>query len=1192
MADFKGVKASRELANYFSLLSSELKRAYKVANAARIKGYDPVDSVEIPLAENMAERVEGLISAVIPQIKGKGVIQRIQELEKRYGALAWEVAFKIAEEVAEQKFCKFPSFKEALEAGIRTGFAYHTVGIVSAPLEGFVELNFKKRRDGGEYIAIKYAGPVRGAGGTAAAFSVMLTDYLRQHFKIGAYDPSEEELNRFYTELQDYHERVTNLQYNPSREEVLFLVKHIPVEIDGDPTERIEVSNHKDLDRVETNRIRSGLCLVLSMVALKAPKLLKRSSSLRDIDFRWSFLEEFVKIQKRIKAKGKGTDKDKLSPNTTFIADLVAGRPVLAYPMRKGGFRLRYGRTRMSGLSSAAVHPATMVVLNDFVATATQLKVERPGKAAAITPCDSIEGPVVKLRNGSVVRLESEDSARKVRNEIAEILFLGDILFNYGDFSENNHLLVPPGYCEEWWVKELEKAAVSQLGTLDIERMHSHSSIPVSVLSNLLANPLEAPIGGEEAFTLSKAFTVPLHPRYTYHWREITPSDVMGLIRWLREGEFLEEEGRLKKLILPFRDEEEYARRKRSIELIGLPHFFAEREKVVIYLDDAFAFSHTLGVSSSIEAESSLEKASRFTEEHSDADALALLSHLSGVKIRDKSGIFIGARMGRPEKAKERELTGSPNVLFPVGEEGGRLRSFQAAMEKGQVKGDFSVYYCKHCDARVVYSVCPFCGRRTERLYFCQSCGPIKTPVCEKHGPAKPSANLPVDISMYYNSALKILGVKSPELVKGVRGTSNREHKPEHIAKGILRAIHHVHVNKDGTVRYDMSEIPITHFRPSEIGVDIEKLRELGYTHDFKGQPLTSENQLVELYPQDIILPAFTEALDEAADIVLKRIASFVDDELEKLYKLKPYYNVKSRRDIIGHLVIGLAPHISAGMIGRVIGFSSTQGCLAHPLWHAALRRDCDGDEAGVILLMDALLNFSKMYLPDKRGSKTMDAPLVLTYLLNPAEVDDMVHGMDVVSSYPLEFYEAALSFKMPSEVKIEQLKSRLGTEGQYEGIGFTHPLSSINLGVRCSAYKTLPSMQEKLEGQMKLANLIRAVDSEDVATLVIEKHFIKDIKGNLRKFSQQQFRCVVCNEKYRRPPLAGRCSKCGGKIIFTISEGSIIKYLEPSLKLAEDYGVSVYLKQTLELTKMRVESVLGKEKEKQEGLSSFFKKS
>jgi len=381
----------------------------------------------------------------------------------------------------------------------------------------------------------------------------------------------------------------------------------------------------------------------------------------------------------------------------------------------------------------------------------------------------------------------------------------------------------------------------------------------------------------------------------------------------------------------------------------------------------------------------------------------------------------------------------------------------------------------------------------------------------------------------------------------------------------------------------------MTHFKPKEIGTSVEKLKKIGYTHDMDGNPLESSGQTIELKPQDIILPAALDGTDEAADDVLFRVSKFIDELLTNFYGLEPYYNFSDKSDVVGGLVIGLAPHISAGMIGRIIGFSETQACFAHPLWHAALRRDCDGDECCVSLLMDGLLNFSRQFLPDRRGSRTMDSPLVLTSKLNPSEVDDMVHGLDVVGAYPLEFYNAAQEMKNTWEIKIEQLGQRLSTELQYEKIKFTHQVSSMNIGVKCSAYKTLPSMEEKLKGQMEIAERIRAVDEGDVARLVIEKHFLRDIRGNLRKFSQQEFRCVKCNSKYRRPPLTGKCTKCSGRLLFTVSEGSILKYLEPSISLANKYHISTYLKQTLELTKVRVEGVFGKDAEKQTGLGSWF---
>ena len=50
-----------------------------------------------------------------------------------------------------------------------------------------------------------------------------------------------------------------------------------------------------------------------------------------------------------------------------------------------------------------------------------------------------------------------------------------------------------------------------------------------------------------------------------------------------------------------------------------------------------------------------------------------------------------------------------------------------------------------------------------------------------------------------------------------------------------------------------------------------------------------------------------------------------------------------------------------------------------------------------------------------------------------------------------------------------------------------------------------------------------------------------------------------------------------------------MIKYLEPTISLAEAYDISPYLKQTVHLLKCHVESVFGKDKEKQEGLGRWF---
>jgi DNA polymerase II large subunit len=1173
------IVASKEMKKYFEGIDNNVKIAYSVAKKARGKGYDPEDDVGIPVAKNMAERVEGLISTVAPQIEHSGLSKRIKELEKEFGELDWRVALTISLEVAQEKICKFQNSLQAIETGIRVGIAYLTLGIVASPIEGFVELRLKKRRDLKEYFCLMYSGPIRSAGGTAAAASVIVADYIRKALGYEKYDPSPEEIKRMSTELYDYHERVTNLQYLPSTEEIEFLIANLPVQIDGDPSEEEEVSQYKDLPRIDTNRIRSGPCLVIGEgIAQKAPKLWKQIGKWGKV-FKledWLFLEKFISLQKKIKAKDKIRETTKVAPIYTYIEDLVAGRPVLTHPLRAGGFRLRYGRSRVSGYSSASIHPALTYALSNYIAIGTQLKVERPGKATALSCCDAIEPPIVKLKNGDVLRLESIKEAKSRVSDIKEILFLGDILFSYGDFFNRAHQLLPAGYCEEWWVQELEKATVNTFGTLDIDKLADLTSISAEALELLLKEPLKERLTPRAAIQLSKKLNIPLYPYYTYHWGLIHPEDLLKLVTWLNNSKVVLEEDKAQKIILPFDKE-----KKRILEMIGLPHKLINNEYVIIEKDDALVLEEIFGPTKGS------EKIKIISENHGKS-TLEIINLMSPIKIRDKSGYFIGARMGRPEKAKMRKLAGSPHVLFPVGEEGGKLRCFQTALEAKEINAEFPLYNCEHCRRQTVFSICEICSKKTRKLYFCSVCGVIQEQECQ-HGIAKTFSKRKIDIGDIFEKVKARIKEKNlPDLIKGVRGTSNKDHFPEHLAKGILRAKHDVYVNKDGTTRYDMTQLAITHFKPKEIQTSVEKLKELGYQRDIRGQELKNPDQVLELKPQDIILPACDESPEEGADKTLFRLANFIDDLLVRFYDLKPFYKLKSAQDLAGNLVVALAPHTSAGIVARIIGFSKTQGFFAHPLIHAATRRDCDGDEASVTLLLDVLLNFSRQFLPNNRGA-TQDAPLVLTSSLIPAEVDDMVFDIDICKRYPLEFYEACLQYKLPWEVEIEQLGKRLNKEGQYENFGFTHDVEDINLGVRCSSYKTLPSMEDKLKGQMDLAEKIRAVDTSDVARLVIEKHFIRDIKGNLRKFSQQIFRCVNCNQKFRRPPLIGKCTKCGGKIIFTISEGSIVKYLEPAISLAQKYDLPSYLKQTLELTKRRVEGIFGKEKEKQIALGQWF---
>lgn len=1142
---------------YFDELEKQVKQNYTMAGRARQQGLDPANEVEVPLANSLAERVIGLVSVLYPQIYDQRIVARILVLEKEYGSLDPAVALTIAAEVAKEKFCKFQNHLEAVEAGIRVAIGYLTLGYVSSPIEGFIQLKLKKTATGEDYFAPYYSGPIRSAGGTEAAFSLVVVDYLRELFGYAVYDPSEDEIKRGVHECYEYHERITNLQYLPSEQEIAFLMQHLPVQLTGDPSEDREVYNYKDLPRIETNFIRSGFALVLGEgMAQKAPKVLKRIMRLKQQGFQlsgWEWLEEFVVLQKKIK-EGKERN-DGSRGGATYMQDLVAGRPVFAHPSESGAFRLRYGRCRNTGYSTLALHPATMGITNNFIAVGTQLKIEKPTKGCTIASCDQLDGPIVKLKDGSVKKLQTLEEAERLYSEVQEIIYLGDILVPFGDFLNRNHILEKAGYVEQYWLSELH--------------VLGGNSILIPTF--------------EHAVALSQQYKIALHPSYTYYWREISYDLLLGLVDWVAHAEV-----RAGKLALPYSplERERFIKGKRALELLGCEHVVAT-EHVLLSDTNSKAFLLQLGIEKVEELKTGIEKTIQKLKEQ---PVLELISFLCPYPLRDKSGTFIGARMGRPEKAKLRKLTGSPHVLFPVGGEGGRLRSVQAAAEIGSVLAEFPEYQCSVCKQQTIYRQCERCKGSCVRLYYCRECMQSSPLKCTEHA-SFDFREKRIDMQHYWEHAKKLTGLRTedlPVVVKGVRGTSNKDHSSEHLGKGLLRAKHNLHVNKDGTIRYDMTEMPLTHFRPLEIGTSVMRLRELGYEFDVYGENLEREEQLLEIFPHDIILPSCPRSPDERADQVFFEVAQFVDNELERLYKLPTYLNLTKKEDLPGMLVACMAPHTSSAVVGRIIGFSKVQALLASPYLHAAMRRDCDGDEAAVMLLMDLLLNFSRKFLPSHRGG-TQDAPLVLNMRIRANEVDDMIFDVDVSKEIPLALYQAAERHLHPGEVTMEQVKGRLGTDREFSGLWFSYDTSNINAAPLCSSYKILPTMRDKVSEMMRLCGKIRAVEPSDVARLVIERHFIRDTRGNLRKFSQQGFRCAGCNEKYRRPPLTGKCLRCGGKLIFTISEGSILKYMQPALDLARTFQVSPYLLESLELTQMYIESIFGRDKEKQEALGRWF---
>ena len=1132
--------------DYFERLESETLKLYEIANEARSKGFDVELETEIPLAKDLAERVEGLVGP-------KGIAKRIKELEKDMSRE--EVAFEIAAEIASQEStetgAKLEAEKQAFaDQGLRTALAILTEGVVAAPLEGISGVKIKSNADGSKYVAVYFAGPIRSAGGTAAALSVLLGDKIRVATGLDRFKPTDDEIERYVEEVELYESEVTNLQYSPTPEEVRLAARSIPVEVSGEPTDQIEVS-HRDLPRVETNNIRGGALLAMvEGVIQKSKKILKIAHTLKLES--WEFLAEYAKGVGPAKEEDSSQasdeevieeiddniiDKDELFEHSKYAHDIIGGRPVLGYPSEKGGFRLRYGRSRNTGLATMGVHPATMELL-EFLAVGTQLKIERPGKGNCVVPVDSIEGPTVKLKSGEVRRLDSIADARAVKGKVVEILFLGDMLVAFGEFLRNNQPMLGSCWCEEWWIETIRNS----------EKYQSFSDVEKEEfgLNSLQTKKFTV----EEAFKITEDFNVPLHPEYTYYYNDISIKDLVDLSQWLdTKRDYLENgypNGEDLELDLSYQ--------KRILEVMGLCHRLVDG-KVIIDKNHAYSLLKTING----------DYSKYLADEYYKKKVVDIINENIDFEIKDKAPCYIGTRVGRPEKSKERLMRPAPHVLFPIGNNGGNRRLVAEAAKKKKIKVEFARRECTNpdCKSTSFQAICPQCGSPT---------------VIGASGPKE------INLAYMLSKASNNVGVRKVDEVKGVVGLISEDKLPEPLEKGILRAKNGVFTFKEGTIRHDSTDLPLTHFIPSEIGVTVPKLLEMGYTKDCYGQDIVSENQIIELKVQDIVVS------DNCGEYLVG-VANFVDDLLERYYGMERFYNVKDKSDLIGHLIAGLAPHTSAGVLGRIVGFTRALGCYAHPYFHSAKRRNCDSDEDSVLLLLDALINFSKSYLPSTRGG-SMDAPLVLSTRIDPEEIDDESHNLDIFERFPLEFFERSQEPLKPADMLdlVDNVEMHLGTDRQYHDLMFSHHTSSIHAGPKVCLYKRLGSMKEKVEAQIHLAELIRAVDQRGVVEGVLSSHFLPDIMGNSRAFSKQKVRCPKCGAKYRRMPLTGKC-KCGGDLILSVSKGSVVKYLEISQNLVNRYPVSHYLEQRLEIQEFGINSLFESDKSKQSSLDVFFGK-
>jgi len=1355
-----GVDVARleaEMVAYHEWLDERADEAYIIAEKARNKGYDHKEYVEIPRAADLAGRTEKLL---IEHLDGYEVADDIRVMLAEHDRETTSIM--MAQSVARGFREKGYDLVTAIDVGLRVGLAILTEAVLVAPLEGISEVRLLNNVDGSQFVSVHFAGPIRAAGGTAQALAVLIADMIRRDLNVGHYQPTDPEVERVKEEFGLYR---GNLQYRPSPAEIDEIVRACPVMINGESTEKIECAGYGRVRNIDEPRIRGGVLLVIGEgLCLKAPKIQKHTERL-DIPG-WDFITKFAERGKEKDSEGTGPvfKSRKVPQITKFMKDIIAGRPVFGAPLEAGGFRLRYGRARPSGLAAASTNTASMLAMDDFITIGTQMKIERPGKACAITPSDNTEGPWVVLRDGRFLRLDDAPSFALIRSKVGAVWDNGELVLGYGEFMENNKNLVPAGYCDDWWASDLleelhdETTVADALGIMEIERTQAPTGVPG-------VHPEDAPDPDaqfhnrrhwhnylrqlrptwDQAKRISQRYKTSLPPPHN-PWFLDLPLEWVPNVLTLLDGASIEAQGTMKfgtteaeKGLQAYpRPEGNQLRivngvegwshaamdvlRPESIEdvevhtipgpdmrplpslfggetpeawtlvqhgfakgaamILGLAHhhdgddliltsgwpavlegfgYSFEGEKPLRIVDARARFmarieelrdAHVtlvaerqrqselksaratvriaaetdarqrgLGITETDQVGREAAKevpdpgpddperylAAQINEDDHDVDGIMIqVRKISDLRWEHSAPVRIGCRMGRPEKAAPRVMNPMTHALFPIDLTGGNQRLMSIAVQKQTIRVQMGRRICSKCGKESPFVICHhrLLDDNGEERVGVNCRGRTAMRENENSKRRRRGEIQSVRLDTILEDARIRLGLdRIPRAVKCMKKLSSKDQTPEAIEKGLLRAKFELPVFRDGTVRYDMSDVPVTHFTPREIGVSWQTIKSLGYTHDLEGTPLENEEQMLELFPQDFIVAK------NAGDFFV-RTAKFIDDLLVRFYDMEPYYNVNTPDDLVGHLICALAPHTSGGVLSRIIGWADCSGGYAHPLFHAAKRRNCDGDEDAIMLLMDGLLNFSREILPANRGG-LMDAPLVLTTRLNPTEVDKEALNVDSGWFYERDFYETTLSQPHPKTIaeRMDFVERRLGSIAAVRGYGYTHDCKAIDSGPALSAYKTLDTMIDKMNGQLDLGHRLRGVDVRTVASSVVRSHFLPDLRGNMNAYARQKIRCLKCAHSYRRMPIAGECIQpkkasgqglasvgvtktegglCGGNLALTVSEGAVRKYIKVTKHVMATYGVDNYTKQNVEWLADSVDSLFNNDRAKQLSLSDF----
>ena len=527
--------------------------------------------------------------------------------------------------------------------------------------------------------------------------------------------------------------------------------------------------------------------------------------------------------------------------------------------------------------------------------------------------CDTVEGPIVELTDGTLTAVNEPARAARAPPRVRRLVDLGEILVAFGEFLENNRALVPGAYSLAWHLEELAAAgATDRAGAPTIVRGGGR---------------------GRGRRTASRSTPVARCSGTTF-----TAGEIRRSRRGSRPRGAWSSGGSTSRTTPP--------ERRSCSSGWGVPH--GPRRPGLRLEREPTPSGRSWGPRPRRPRRDSLVRAVRARPDRRGPSRY--VSRLAGCTrsgpARPRGSALASAA---PRRRTSADGARTCTCCFRSGPRAVRTRSVSEAARARRCGDGIRVAL----GLRRVPGVPPH-----DRL------APV--PVRHPHRTRPASVvqqPLPVAPIWSRRGRPRLDLAKTP-VVKGVKGLTSPGKVPELIEKGILRA-------PAPDLGLPGRDGPFRPHRPAPHALPPGRDRTAGRAcasprlHDrlVRASRLSRREQLVELCPQDLMVVP-------QCGTTFAQLAEFVDEEL--VAPLQPGTVLRGEpRDRPRRGASSSRSHRTrpGGRRAGSIGFTDAEACFAHPVFHAAKRRNCDGDEDSVTLLLDALLNFSRSYLPESRGA-------------------------------------------------------------------------------------------------------------------------------------------------------------------------------------------------------------------------------